>query len=194
MSLALRLRRETATAHARIESEIDLPRRIGSDGSYRRLLERFLGFHAEWESQARELLAAEPIFDGRWKTADLEADLRTLGMSDVAIADLPRCAPLMRMNQPADAWGAAYVVEGSTLGGAIIAKQVRRRLGFTAKQGCAYFSGYGRDSAARWSAFRERLDALATPETDDRVIASALATFERMRTWLAGEASHTKAA
>jgi heme oxygenase (biliverdin-IX-beta and delta-forming) len=194
VSLALRLKRETASAHARIERELDLPRRIGSAVSYRRLLERFHGFHAEWEARARRFLAAEPIFAGRWKTALLEADLRTLGMDESAIAGLARCSPLMRLSHPADAWGAAYVVEGSTLGGAVIAKAVRRHLGFTADRGCAYFAGYGRHSAARWRIFTEKLDLLASPEIDERVIASALATFERMRTWLAVEAAQAKAA
>ena len=193
MSLALRLKHETAAAHARIEREIDLPRRLRSVGDYRGLLQRFHGFHAEWEARARLFFAAEPIFSGRWRLPALEADLRALGMSRAAIASLPRCLPSMPIDGAADAWGAAYVVEGSTLGGAVIAAMVRRDLGYEPERGCAYFAGYGRGSAAMWASFRQRLDSISAPGTDDAVIASALATFERLRTWLNGDAARAAA-
>jgi heme oxygenase len=93
------------------------------------------------------------------------------------------------MADRAAAFGALYVVEGSTLGGTIIARQVERSLGFTAGAGCSYFRSYGAALGPMWKAFGRRLLDLSDPAFDDRAVASANRTFETMRLWLATEAT-----
>lgn len=159
-------------------------RRTATLADYRSLLARFYGFHSIFEERAGAM-APEPVaFQHRRKTPLLLQDLEALGLEAEAIARLPRCAPLMPLSAPAAVMGSLYVVEGSTLGGAIIAKAVERRLSLNARHGCAYFRSYGRNTAAMWKAFGAALSAWASPETEDLVVESAQRTFATMHDWL----------
>lgn len=180
-----RLKAETKLSHDRIEQSMDLERRIGSRSEYRALLSRFYGFHAAWEPAAEPLIDDPGLFERRRKTGLLGKDLRVLGLSDQEIAALPRC-PLIPMPTRAAALGAMYVVEGSTLGGAIIAHRVERRLGLTSEAGSAYFRSYGAELARMWKTFGAALIALTSPAAEEEVIASANLTFGLMEDWLCG--------
>ena len=114
----------------------------------------------------------------------LVKDLAALGLEPDEIEALPQCRPLMPLRAPEAVLGSMYVVEGSTLGGAIIAREVERRLGLTAETGCAYFRSYGRDTAAMWKSFGAVLLAASSPEADDLIVASAQKTFDVMHDWL----------
>ena len=184
MVLLKRLKIETRAAHEQIEHDLQLTKRTGSRLAYRALLQRFYGFHAAWEAQAGVLIADPAFFDRRRKTHLLVGDLRALGLGTDAITALPLCRPLMPMPTRAAALGAMYVVEGSTLGGTVIAHHVKHALGLTPETGCAYFSGYGAEVGRMWRAFGERLTEMSSPDTDDEIVASAARTFDRMRIWL----------
>jgi heme oxygenase (biliverdin-IX-beta and delta-forming) len=186
MTLLDRLKHETQFAHERIERSMDLERRIGSLASYRELLARFYGFHSVWEPAAESIIADPSLFRGRRKAQHLKKDLRALGMCDTEIVSLPRCRPLMPMPTAAAVLGAMYVVEGSTLGGAIIARQIHRRFGLTADTGCAYFRSYGAEVGPMWKAFGVALVGLSPPEAEDEVVSSANRTFGFMEEWLCG--------
>lgn len=186
-ALLERLRLETATEHDRIEQTVDLTGRLASRDGYRAMLERFYGFHAAWEAEVAPLIADRAFFDPRRKVGLLRRDLRALGLDERVIDTLPRCAALMPLDDAASAFGAMYVVEGSTLGGAVISKHVGRTLGIGPDSGCAYFRSYGPDIARMWSAFRERLLALSSPERDDLIVASAQRTFGVLQGWLSQE-------
>ena len=132
MTLLERLKIETRPAHDRIEAAIDLDRRIASRNAYRDLLIRFYGFHKAWESDAAELAHDRTFFRARCKTELLAKDLAALGLEPDEIEALPQCRPLMPLPAPEAVLGSMYVVEGSTLGGTIIAREVERRLGLNA--------------------------------------------------------------
>jgi heme oxygenase len=184
MTLLERLKIETRRAHDRIERAIDLERRIASREGYRALLCRFYGFHDAWEAAAGAVAPDPGFFRQRCKAPLLAGDLGALGMTAHEIARLPRCHPLMPLPAPAAVLGSMYVVEGSTLGGAIIAREVERRLGLTAETGCAYFRSYGRDTAVMWKSFGATLAAASSPEADDLIVESASRTFDVMHDWL----------
>ena len=173
MTLLERLKIETRPAHDRIEAAMDLDRRVSSRDSYRDLLIRFYGFHRAWESAAAARAPDRAFFERRCKTEVLARDLEVLGFKSEDIMRLPQCRPLMPLPAPAAVLGSMYVVEGSTLGGAIIARDVERRLGLTAETGCAYFRSYGRDIADMWKSFGALLLEASSPETDDNIVASA---------------------
>jgi heme oxygenase len=90
----------------------------------------------------------------------------------------------MPLPAPEAVLGSMYVVEGSTLGGAIIAREVENRLGLTAETGCAYFRSYGRDIAAMWKSFGAVLLEASSPEADDLIVGAAQDTFTVMHHWL----------
>jgi heme oxygenase len=184
MTLLERLKIETRPAHDRIERAIDFGRSTASLPAYRGLLSRFYGFHAAWEAAAGAAAPDPHLFRQRCKADLLVRDLQALGMDAHEIARLPRCHPLMPLPAPAAVLGSMYVVEGSTLGGAIIARDVERRLGLTTETGCAYFRSYGQDVAAMWKSFGRMLIAASSPETDEIIVASASRTFDVMHDWL----------
>lgn len=184
MTLLERLKTETRPAHDRIEKAMDLDRRIASREGYRNLLIRFYGFHRAWERAAQAKAPDRAFFESRCKTELLIKDLKALGLPEEEIIQLPQCNPLMPLPSPAAVFGSMYVVEGSTLGGAIIAREVERRLGYGPETGCAYFRSYGRDTAFMWRQFGTKLLEASSPEADDVIVDTAQKTFHVMHDWL----------
>lgn len=189
-----RLRAATRLAHEAVERELDWERRVGSLDGYRDLLARLYGFHAVWEPAAAALLADDAFFEPRRKARLLVADLRCLGLrqSDIDALALP-CDPCVPMGTRADALGAMYVLEGSTLGGQLIARRVTAVLGLGPQSGCSYYGVYGPAVGMMWRDFRARLLDASSPEADDAMARTALCTFERLRTWLAAEQEPSRA-
>jgi len=184
MTLLERLKAETRPAHDRIENALDLERRIATRDGYKELLIRFYGFHSAWEKAAGRIVSDKAIFESRCRTKLLSKDLAALGLRDEEIIRLPQCAPLMPLPSPAAVLGGMYVVEGSTLGGVVIAREVERKLGLDAETGCAYFGSHGRETAMMWNHFKEKLLSASSRETDDVIVATAQKTFAVMHDWL----------
>ncbi|KLK92050.1 hypothetical protein AA309_16640 [Microvirga vignae] len=184
MTLLERLKTETRPAHDRIEKAMDLERRIATRDSYTKLLIRFYGFHGAWEEAASAVAPDKAFFESRCKTKLLTKDLKALGLSCDEITRLPQCNPLMPLPSPAAVLGSMYVVEGSTLGGAIIAREVERTLGLDGETGCAYFKSYGREIAVMWKRFGARLLEASSPEADGVIVETAQKTFDVMHDWL----------
>jgi heme oxygenase (biliverdin-IX-beta and delta-forming) len=182
--LLQRLKVETAAAHARIEEALDLDQRMRSIGDYRTFLARLYGFHAAWEPRADNLIADVRFFAPRRKLHKLASDLLTLGLSPEEVDALPLCGEPLPMRSEAEAFGAMYVVEGSTLGGVIIAHHIDRAVGPPAASACSYLRCYGADLDRMWKAFGSRLLALSAPGFDDEVVVSAQRTFTVLQSWL----------
>lgn len=184
VNLLQRLKIETSPAHERIERAFDLQSRIQSLSAYRDVLARLYGYHAVWEPRAEAALADAEFFRRRRKTELLAKDLRALGMSKADIGAVQLCRSVLPMETPVEVFGSMYVIEGSTLGGAIIARQVERDLGLDRDTGCGYFLCYGREVGQMWSAFGAMLLTRCRPSDEDAVIASAERTFDHLRAWI----------
>jgi heme oxygenase (biliverdin-IX-beta and delta-forming) len=184
MTLLERLKVETRPAHDRIELAFDLEGRIATRDSYKNVLKRFYGFHHAWEQAAAPVAANREFFERRCKTHLLVQDLQALGMTWDEITSLPQCRSLMPLPSSAAVLGSMYVIEGSTLGGAIISREVERRLGMNAETGCAYFRSYGRDIGVMWKSFGAVLMEASSPEADDLIVETAQRTFTVMHDWL----------
>ena len=73
-----------------------------------------------------------------------------------------------------------YVVEGSALGGLMIAKLARRSLGVTAADGAAFFTRNADDPAGPWERFKSHLNARVREDAARRRAAdAAAAVFDR---------------
>ena len=92
--------------------------------------------------------------------------------------------PAVTLRTTAEAWGSMYVVEGSTLGGVIIARHIERRLGLNRHNGCHYFRCYGTDVRPMWTSYGARLLARCGPGEEEAVVAAASRTFETLYDWL----------
>jgi len=198
VSLLLRLKTETRPHHERTEAAVRLLEPGLTVDDYRRHLELLLGFHAPLEGPLTALLdpaLPELRMRERHKLPLLEEDLRALGHDTASLARLPRCARVPSLGALPEALGCAYVLEGSTLGGQLILRQLLRHFAGRAPGGFAYFRAYGDAVGARWRAFGEALlrasaDA-ASPDFDARVVEAARDTFDCFGAWLRGEPGPT---
>ncbi|WP_426959799.1 biliverdin-producing heme oxygenase [Muricoccus radiodurans] len=180
-----RLRDATRPEHDRLEAGLGLMDASLTRAAYRDILARFYGFRAGWEPRAGALLEDEAFFGPRRRLPLLHADLLALGLTEGAIATLPACPP-PALEDAAAALGSLYVMEGSTLGGRVIARHLAARLGIGAGDGVAYFTGAGADTGRLWAGFLSRLEA--APERDvPAILDGARATFVRLEAWLLGE-------
>jgi heme oxygenase len=167
-----------------MEAGLDLLREPLERSRFVDVLKGFYGFHAVWEPGFSVLMPE--VMAGRRRLNLLGDDLRALGLNRDRIAAIPRCveAAALVQDQPR-ALGSLYVIEGSTLGGAVIGKALEQAP-WAPGGGIRYFSPYGRMTAARW---RQTLGVLEAshPGEDDVVVEAALRTFELLGRWLVGE-------
>ena len=78
-----------------------------------------------------------------------------------------------------------YVLEGSTLGGRVILRQLTPRLGVRAGEGASFLAGYGEDTGKHFKAFGEALRTFVAREGGlDRIVAGARATFASFERWV----------
>ncbi len=184
-----RLRQATQADHQMIEARVDLLNRLGSLADYRELLEQFWGFYAPIEqlvTASLEWSAHSVDIQQRLKTPALARDLQALGLTPADVAALPICRTLPVPGSFPHRLGCLYVLEGATLGGQIIAREVRGRLGLTPEHGCAFFTSYGEHVGAMWRAFRALLLQAAVDEvTEAALVRGAHETFEAFDQWLA---------
>lgn len=151
------LRRATADRHAAIEALLRLDETVARP-RYELILTGFESFLSAWEPRVRAALpeALRPWFDGRSRLAFARQDLRALGLRPLP----PARAALATLDLPdaAAAFGTLYVLEGSALGGQVIARRLTSTLGLDGGHGAAYFAGWGSDTGGMWREFRERLE------------------------------------
>lgn len=186
-----RLKRDTRIYHEQIEQIVDLPSRLRSREGYRAVLVKFYGFYAPLEVGLRRIdglaLALSDVAVRR-KAGLIARDLVALGVPAAELSTLSYCDDLPALPDVAHALGCLYVLEGATLGGQIIARQLTDSLGVTADSGGAFFSGYGPATGPMWRSFGAGLAAYAaTPEREAAVVTAARETFRAFERWLAGK-------
>jgi heme oxygenase len=178
------LKLATAAAHSSLECV--LAKRGYFDGreQYIQYLQRFLAFQDEAERALDTALTAEAVPDwAQRRRAHLaRADLETLGAPE---RHFPRSSG--RLPQPTSteqALGIVYVLEGSTLGGAYLLKQLAP-LGISAAHGGSYLASYGSDRGKMWQRFLFTLEeAHLRRARAESIAAAAIATFAAARHYL----------
>jgi len=179
------LRAVTRQAHDALEDSLGLLDERLSLDAYKSVLERFYGFWRGWEPQAGALLQDEAFSGPRRRLHLLADDLAALGTAAHALETLPLC-PLTTLRDAVEALGSFYVMEGSTLGGRLIRRNVERCLGSDGRAGCSYFNGYGVETGSMWRSLLARVDAAPTADAE-RMGRGAVATFEHLGRWLTTE-------
>ena len=183
--ISARLRTETGEAHCRLEQVLALLSPPPSQARTRRALERFRGFHATWEPalQGRADMAA--ITHGRSRLTLLDGDLQRLGLTAAAIAALPACRAAAGLcSTPGAALGSLYVMEGSTLGGQVIARGLAGAP-WLPGGGLSYFSPYGERTGRMWRELKTYLQTAADGGEGDAIVAGAVSSFGVLQAWLA---------
>jgi len=183
------LRAATWPAHQRLERRIDFRSRLASVASYRTHLESMWGFYAELEPRLRAVIYPKHLadYEQRLKLPLLERDLRSLGLADAALGQLPRCTLALQCADPAAAFGSAYVLEGATLGGRSLMPSVEARLGFSASHGAAFLASYGAAVGEMWRSFAGALERYCSgAQQQARAASAAIETFTQLEAWLCG--------
>src|SRR5205085_12280596 len=119
------LREATRQAHRDPEDELKLLERVSTPAGRRALVQRFYGLHAGAERALGPLLStvAGLDFEARRRAPLLAADLAELG---VDAGRTPVCT-LATPGSVGEALGVFYVLEGSSLGGAVIRRMLAAR-------------------------------------------------------------------
>ncbi len=154
---------------------------------YRRLLQAYFGFYAPIEKALYDSGLIPEGFDTslREKTPTLISDLHALGLNDAAISALPRWTDLPTFDTPAACLGALYVLEGATLGGQVLRREMAQRLGVDADNGGAFLDVYGAETGRRWKTFLDYLDRQTLDAADkQRAVIAARSTFSGFEQWL----------
>lgn len=177
-----RLRTATAPAHERTEAQLDAPHRCERRDTYHELLQWFGVVHEVLEPGLRALdrrLGGRLDTVRRGKLDWLRADLAAFGGTPVGgWADTVRTAVGgLRPEGVATAVGLQYVLEGSTLGGRVLAAIAGRELGVDQRTGGRFLHGYGTATGRRWREWWHSLPRLIAPADLPTVEESAHAAF-----------------
>lgn len=101
--------------------------------------------------------------------------------------------PLSKNNKEhsvAFALGIMYVVEGSSLGGRVLLKNINASLGYDETHGARYFAGYGPQTGSTWKAFMEVMQGYAAKNhCEDEIIAGADFAFKAIYSHFNGATS-----
>ncbi|MGZ0714731.1 biliverdin-producing heme oxygenase [Pseudomonas palleroniana] len=186
-SLLEALRTGTGLLHVALEKRLPFFSEHLDAQWYQRLLQAYYGFYAPMEVSlyASGLIPAGFDPAQRVKTPTLVNDLKALGLDDEAIRALPYCCQLPTFDTPAACLGALYVLEGATLGGQVLRREMAQRLAVNADNGGAFLNIYGAETGRRWKDFLDYLGCLPLDaDAKARAVIAARSTFSGFEQWL----------
>ncbi|RTL93224.1 biliverdin-producing heme oxygenase [Ancylobacter aquaticus] len=179
---AKRLKAASTAAHERVDSGVMQAAPFADSANY----QRFLRFQYHLHRRVATLYADPSLQDmlpelaARCRLAALEQDFADLGLT-------PPEAEFGPSLDRAEALGWLYVVEGSNMGAAILAKEAAK-LGFTAEHGARHLAGHPEGRALHWRRFTAALnEAELTSEEEARLEAAANAAFTHVETLVGRE-------
>lgn len=181
------LRHATAAVHERLhhvpvfaalaEGRLDHAAYVG-------LLGRLYGFHDPFEA-AIEQAGPPGLQPAEWRRANLlRSDMAALGQSEAAIRRLPRHPVIGRRWSPARAMGVLYVIEGSTLGGRLLAQQLDHVVPADGDAGRSFLLAGTGMGHVRWRDFCTTLDFCGEDIVSRaEMVAGAIETFRDFEAW-----------
>jgi heme oxygenase len=202
--LIVALRLATAATHQAVELLPGMVRLTGPDPSpadYRRYLRLMARVYGTLEPSLYAALSAPGApgtgAAGQPPSARAADRVAALGLrpkfpalcADLAVHGLAPPAVVPDLLSPPDlntALGGLYVLEGSTLGGRVVARHLRKHLG-DPLPGATFLDFHGGQAAAHWKRLGLALDGLAADGLidPDCVITGACAVFQEVYTMLA---------
>lgn len=185
METSEKLKSYTRLSHQELEKTlVGEMRAIQTKTHYIELLQLFYNYFGAIEKQINLFIGAGQLDDylQRRKTSALMTDIKALGGSveqNINAEDLPHYGNSLQ------AFGALYVLEGSTLGGPHICKMIKKQLGQQDDVGFTFFNSYGDQTEAMWHKFKLILDNQAENENEQNMILQAAdSTFLKFRSWI----------
>jgi heme oxygenase (biliverdin-IX-beta and delta-forming) len=177
-----RLKQQTENEHRAVEAAFPLMHEELNVTQYIGCLLQMYGMVSAWEEESLKVAPdwIRPQLVARKRKNMLERDLAWFGAEsrDTVRPVLPE------MKDQPSLLGAMYVMEGSTLGGQLIARQLQKTLHLSEGNGDAYFRGHGDQTGAMWREFCEVLKMRVTEAETESVVRSAKAMFVTYRSWM----------
>lgn len=183
-SLSELLKDATKTNHQQLEKiVVKKLKLISNDEEYIQFLQAFYSYFGALEDKIDQLIPTGLEHDfQRRKTERLADDIKIFGgivPEKVADTELPE------IKNSLQAYGALYVIEGSTLGGRVIAKMLHKQLDTDQQEGFSFFTGYGELTESRWATFKELLNRQpANQNENEQILAAADRTFAKFKSWM----------
>ena len=151
------LRLTTRAEHDRIEAILRLTEPMTLE-RYAAILGGFDAFLRAWEPRIHAALPErlQGWYRTRRRGGFASADVEWLR----AVAGIERQttaahqAATLPLGDLAEVLGSLYVIEGSALGGRVIAPHLKRTLGLAQGRGASYFHGFGAETGVMWNNFR----------------------------------------
>jgi heme oxygenase (biliverdin-IX-beta and delta-forming) len=179
--LAVRLREATRAVHHGIDHHPLMMPLVRPDlmlPHYRHVLRTMGWIHEPLQAvvcrQLEQTGAAYRLAD---RVGWLKTDLAHFGLTD-SMAVAPWQPPLP--DSLAALTGMLYVIEGSTLGGQVIARQLAASLHLGPDNGARFFHGWGLETRQRWGDFWQFAESACTPAQGQEAATAALLLFERL--------------
>jgi heme oxygenase len=178
------LKLATAAAHSTLERILATRNYFDSRDGYLDYLRRFLAFHEEAERYLDAASADQyiPDWKDRRRAHFARRDLQALGATERLLAGPSGRLP--ELSGVEQVLGVAYVLEGSTLGGAFLLKQLAP-LGIDASHGGSYLASYDKERGRMWQRFLATLEeAHVLRAKAESVAGAALCAFNAARYFL----------
>ena len=176
------LRLTTRAEHDHIERLLRLTEAMPLE-RYAAILCGFDAFLRVWEPRIHAALPErlQGWFRSRRRGGFASADVEWLrSEADLELADLvARAAGTLPLGELSEVMGSLYVIEGSALGGRVIAPHLKRTLGLGQGRGASYFHGFGGETGVMWNNFR----VLAALEIGESPHGTVLACQSARRTF-----------
>jgi heme oxygenase (biliverdin-IX-beta and delta-forming) len=175
------LKQHTAQQHEYAEFLL-LPKlkNINTLADYTAILRMFYGFFAPVQEAISQFVLKEQLPDiaARRHARLILSDLENCGSQEVPLI----CTQLPAIDNTASAFGALYVLEGSTLGGRMIARMLNQNATVPLRtEQLRFFQGYGEQTGPMWVRFIASLNQ----QTDiNTLTASAQDTFICLANWI----------
>lgn len=181
ISIAELLKKQTASRHAKLEEKMNVKRMFDNSFTleqykqivlvnYRAILTLEEAIHEALPLDLQNELSVA----SRKKSVAIQKDMDQLGMKD---PEADQSHPQKNLSV-AEALGAMYVLEGATLGGNVIAKQLRKSK-ILKDQSFFFYTVYGNTVREKWLKFLEVLNREVSLETSGYCIDKANETFDR---------------
>lgn len=187
------LKAETSDLHERLDKHSKLTRLMDDELSlddYVMILRGMYGFYKPLEAKLNAVYESSSLLkslqwrERRRKSAQLYNDITLLEGSN-HILPIVECDFLPPVEIESHIPGVLYVLEGASLGGQIIKRQLLKQPSLS-PQVTSFFSGYGHDTGTMWQKFKSVINAIGmeNPLERDTVIASAQLTFTAIIQWM----------
>jgi heme oxygenase len=190
-SLRHRIKVATQSVHDKLDSDpagLRLMSREATRADYAFFLARTLGFMRPIEALlfSKEVSSLALPF---WKPTEnrverIESDLCTLGISQATIDALPTMAHVPSIKTVGHLMGVSYVIEGSMMGGLVMAKPVRKTLGLEPHAITFFLPCEPKGIIKKFESFAMALDSFAKCDCDEQdAMDAASETFTLIAEW-----------